>query len=136
LGLALVLSFPTLYRAYRAGRVFTGLFGVREGIEDGGYASVPTITRKTVLAKERRRPLATLTPFLSFFLWSPLGVGLNVGQGASSESRLLPLVLTFMLPVVIVVLYFVTILVCTLTHAPLISNSNRAGKCSMCISFI
>jgi ferric-chelate reductase len=32
-----------------------------------------------------------------------------------------------------VVLYFVVIVVCTLTQAPLIDNPNRAGKCSMCI---
>jgi hypothetical protein len=96
LGLALVLSSPILYRAYRAGRVFTGLFGVREGIEERGYVSVPKITRKkTVLAKEHHRPLGTLIPFL---LWTPLGVGLNVGQSALSESRLLPVVLTFTHP--------------------------------------
>ena len=98
LGLALVLSLPILYRAYRAGRVFTGLFGVREGIEGRGYLTVPTITRKTVLASKHRRPLGTLIPFFSFILWSPLGVGLNVGQSASSESTLLPVMLTFTLP--------------------------------------
>jgi hypothetical protein len=73
--------------------MFTGLFGVREGIEERGYVSVPKFTRKkTVLAKEQ---LGTLIPFL---LWSPLGVGLNVGQSASSESRFLPVVLTFTPP--------------------------------------
>jgi len=99
LGLALVLSFPILYRAYRAGRVFTGLFGVREGNEERGYVPASTITRKkTVLTKEHRRPFGTLIPFLSFLLWSPLGVGLNVGQSASFESGFLPVVLTFTVP--------------------------------------
>ena len=56
---------------------------------------MPKVTRKkTVLAKDRPRPLG---PLMSFLLWSPLGVGLNVGQSTSSESRLLPLVLTFTL---------------------------------------
>jgi hypothetical protein len=79
--------------------VYTGLFGVREGIEERGYVNVPTIARKkSVLAKEHSRPLGTLIPFLSFLLWSPLGVGLNVGQSASSESGPLAVVLTFTFP--------------------------------------
>jgi len=87
--------------------VFTGFFGVREGIEGQGYVPAPTITRKKT--KEHLRPFGTLIPFLSSLLWSPLGVGLNVGQ------------------ITVVILYFIVIIVCTLTHAPLIDNPNRAG---------
>ena len=95
MGLALVLSSPILYRAYRAGRVFTGIVGVREDIKERGYVLAPTITRKkAVLAKEHRQLLGTPIPSPSFLLWSPLGVGLNVGQSTSSESRLFPVVLT------------------------------------------
>ena len=98
--LALVLSSPILYRAYRAGRVFSGLFGVREGFEERGYVPAPTIIRKktTVLVNEHFQPLGALIPFLSFLLWSPLGVGINVGQSASSESGFSPAVLTFTIP--------------------------------------
>ena len=99
LGLALVLSSPALYRAYLAGRVFPGLFGVREGIREWGYIPAPTIPpKKAVLAKKHRQPLGTPIPFVSFLVWSPLGVGLNVGQSTSSESRLLPVILTFTVP--------------------------------------
>ena len=87
LGLALVLSLPVLYRAYRAGRVFTGFFGVREGIKDRDYIPAPsTAGKETVLSKEHRRPLSFLIPFTSVLLWSPLGVGLNVGQSTSLKS--------------------------------------------------
>jgi len=101
LGLAILLSLPVLYRAHRAGRAFTGLGGVRENLK-GDYTPVLTTSRKDV-------PLPYLSSFSSLFLWSPLGVGLNVGQ------------------ISVVVLYFIVIITCTVTHAPLIDNPNRAG---------
>jgi ferric-chelate reductase len=127
-----VLSFPALYRAYRAGRVFTGLFGVREGTKERDYTLAPTTAGKdTVLAKEHRRSLCSPISFPSFLFWSPLGVGLNVGQSTSLESRLLPVVLTVRALVTVVVLYFAAIIICTLTKAPLIDNPNRAGMRSV-----
>jgi ferric-chelate reductase len=124
-----VLSFPVLYRAYRAGRVFTGLFGVREGTpKERDYTPAPpTAGNETVLAKEHRRPLYSPISFPSFLLWSPLGVGLNVGQSTSLKSRPFPVVLTVRALVTVVVLYFAIIIICTLTQAPLIDNPNRAG---------
>jgi hypothetical protein len=82
LGVAVVLSLPALYRAYRAGRAFTGLLGVREGIQGRDYAPATAAPRKETATK-RRSPLGYLSSFHALFLWCPLGVGLNVGQSMS-----------------------------------------------------
>ena len=132
-----MLSFPVLYRAYRAGRVFTGLFGVREGTKERDYTPAPTAAGKeAVLAKDHRRSLCSVISSPSFLLWSPFGVGLNVGQSTSLEFTPLLVVLTIRALVTVVVLYFAAIIICTLTKAPLIDNPNRAGMCSVCIWFV
>ncbi|KAH9994986.1 iron reductase [Russula compacta] len=107
LGLTVVFLLPVLYRAYRVGRAFTSLFGVREDSTTHDYIPAPTPPGKEVtLARKHRGPLCHLS---SLLLWSPLGVGLNIGQ------------------ITVVVLYFVLLIVCIVTHAPLIDNPNRAG---------
>ncbi|KAI0295169.1 iron reductase [Multifurca ochricompacta] len=110
LGLAIVLSLPALYRALRKGRMFTGLFGVWEDIRGQGYVPARVIsTKEGVPTQERSRVLDYLTIFRSILLWSPLGFELNLGQ------------------VIVVVLYFTVVIICIVTHAPLMDNPNRAG---------
>lgn len=80
LGLAIVLSLPSIYRAFRARRAFIGPFGVWEG---RSYAPVPTTPQKEVtLRSKNNNALGCLSVSLSVLLWSPLGVGLNLGQSA------------------------------------------------------
>lgn len=107
LGLAIVLSLPSIYRAFRARRAFIGPFGVWEG---RSYALVPTTSQKeVVLHSKHNKALLRLSIFRSVLLWSPLGVGLNLGQ------------------ILVIVVYFIIVIVCIVTHAPLIDNPNRAG---------
>lgn len=83
LGFAIVLSLPSLYRAFRARRAFIGPFGVWEG---RSYAPVPTTAQKEVsLHTKNNKALDSLSIFCSVLLWSPLGVGLNLGQSAFPE---------------------------------------------------
>jgi ferric-chelate reductase len=83
LGLAIVLSLPSIYRAFRARRAFIGPFGVWEG---RSYALVPTTSQKeVVLHSKHNKALLRLSIFRSVLLWSPLGVGLNLGQSAFPE---------------------------------------------------
>lgn len=83
LGLAIVLSLPSIYRAFRARRAFIGPFGVWEG---RSYAPVPTTPQKeAALHSKHNKALGRLSIFGSVLLWSPLGVGLNLGQSAWAE---------------------------------------------------
>jgi hypothetical protein len=80
--LTVVLSLPTLFRALRAGRVFTDLFGVWEG---RSYMPVPTTHRREVSSAPKHSwTLGFLSSFRPLLLWSPLGVGLNLGQSTLS----------------------------------------------------
>ncbi|KAH9041888.1 iron reductase [Lactarius deliciosus] len=107
LGLAIILSLPSFYRAFRARRVFVGLFGVWEG---RAYAPAPTAPQREVAPSPKHsKALGYLSIFRSVLLLSPLGVGLNLGQ------------------ILVVVIYFTVVVVCIVTNAPLIDNPNRAG---------
>ncbi|KAI9434578.1 iron reductase [Lactarius indigo] len=107
LGVAIALSLPSLYRAFRARRAFIGLFGVWEG---SAYAPAPAVPQMEVAPPPKYSTApGYLSIFRSVLLLSPLGVGLNLGQ------------------ILVVVIYFVVIIVCIVTNAPLIDNPNRAG---------
>ncbi|KAH8986463.1 iron reductase [Lactarius akahatsu] len=107
LGLAVILSLPSLYRAFRTRQAFIGLFGVWEG---RAYAPAPTAPQREVAPSPKHsKELGYLSIFRSVLLLSPLGVGLNLGQ------------------ILVVVIYFTVVVVCIVTNAPLIDNPNRAG---------
>ena len=83
LGFAIVFSLPSIYRAFRARRAFIGPFGVWEG---RSYAPVPTTPQKeTAPYPKYNKALGCLIIFRSALLWSPLGVGLNLGQSTLPE---------------------------------------------------
>ena len=90
LGLAIALSLPSLCRAFHARRAFIGLFGVWEG---HAYAPAPTTPQNEVAPDSKNsRALGYLNTFRSVLLWSPLGVGLNLGQSTSPELQSLRLI--------------------------------------------
>ena len=90
LGLAIVLSLPSIYRAFLARRAFLGPFGVWEG---RSYAPVPTMPQKDVTLHLRNNHVFDfLSVPLSVLLWSPLGVGLNLGQSALPEFQSLHII--------------------------------------------
>ncbi len=85
-----MLSLPSLYRAFRAGRVFTGLSGVSVDIKGHGYVPAPTTPqREAAQGSKNSRAVGYLSAFRSVLLWSPLGFGLNIGQSMSMEFQLL-----------------------------------------------
>jgi ferric-chelate reductase len=77
LGLAIVLSLPSIFRALRARRAVTGPFGVWEG---RSYAPVPATPQKEITSRlKNNNAFGYLSTSFSVLLWSPLGVGLNLG---------------------------------------------------------
>ncbi|THH15440.1 hypothetical protein EW146_g5043 [Bondarzewia mesenterica] len=107
LGLVIVASLPRSVRAVRSRRAFTGLFGIWEDVAGKWYASAEAKER---IPKRKNRKLAALLQTIgSVLLWSPMGVGLDLGQ------------------ILVVVGYIITIILCITLNAPLIDNPNRAG---------
>ena len=85
LGLAIVLSLPSLYYAFRARQVFTGFFDMWEGC---GYAPTPTNSQREVAPDlKHSRALGRLSIFRSVLLWSPLGIGLTVSLGGNTTKH-------------------------------------------------
>ncbi|TFK37211.1 hypothetical protein BDQ12DRAFT_685512 [Crucibulum laeve] len=88
---------------------------VHEGaISEKGWRGKEVTTRGRASQMERRsgairRVEAFLSALGSVVYWSPPGLGLNAGQ------------------LVLITGYFVTVLLCMILQAPLISNSNRPG---------
>ncbi|KAI0270454.1 iron reductase [Gloeopeniophorella convolvens] len=112
LGLFIVLSLPTVNRALRAGREFTGLLGVWEDLKLRGYTTARasgSYREETTPTTGLNRSQGWLVIIRSALMWSPLGFSLDLGQ------------------IIVVVLYFAVLIVCIVTNAPLIDNSNRAG---------
>ncbi|KAI0049071.1 iron reductase [Auriscalpium vulgare] len=108
IGAAIVLSLPRLVRAMKARREFTGLLGVWEDVS-GQRRYVSMGDGKKVPERRRKVMAGWINMVTSVLLWSPLGVGLTLGQ------------------VIISVVYIVVVLVCIVTKAPLLDNPNRAG---------
>ncbi|KAA1466991.1 iron reductase [Dentipellis sp. KUC8613] len=106
-GLAVVLSLPYLLRSIRARRAFTGLFGIWEDLSGKRYASVAGSGEAP--SRRRSRIGAVLRSVGSVLLWSPPGLRLDVGQ------------------MLVIIGYLVTIIICIVMNAELVSNANRAG---------
>ncbi|KAI0061356.1 iron reductase [Artomyces pyxidatus] len=114
MALAIVLSLPRLFRAIKARRAFTGLFGVWEDLSGKKY--IPVTSNKDTPPRRRKGLSGALSTLTSVMLWFPLGVGLDVGQTD-----------TFLIPVIVVSAYILTVLLCITMDSQLISNPNRAG---------
>ncbi|KAF9553360.1 hypothetical protein CPC08DRAFT_697815 [Agrocybe pediades] len=111
----ILLSLPNLLRSLRNGRAYSTLLGISEDIGGREYDAVLLLDRS-----EAKRPLAKrafslrlLENFVgrlgSIFYWTLPGIGLNAGQ------------------ILVLAGYIVTVVLCIVLDAPLISNSNRAG---------
>ena len=97
--------------------------------EGRDYAPVPTIPQRVVATDSKHnRVLGYLSICCSTLLWSPHGPGLNLGQ--STLPRLPPLHLIHLTRSTSSCDsdYFTVIVVCIVTHVPLIDNPNRAGR--------
>ncbi|KAL0953023.1 hypothetical protein HGRIS_007227 [Hohenbuehelia grisea] len=110
LGACILVSLPSVLRSLRNKRLFTGFFGVREfGNEYSAVAEKPINEPAQSRRSRRGRTEALLLSVASILLWSPPGIELNLGQ------------------LIIIVGYVTVVLVCIISQAPLVENSNRAG---------
>ncbi|KAF8147881.1 ferric reductase like transmembrane component-domain-containing protein [Crassisporium funariophilum] len=106
-----LLSLPHLVRSIRNGRAYSTLFGISEDLND--YTPITPV--KARRRKERntvswvRKAENCLGIFGGLFNWTIPGLGLNAGQ------------------IILLAAYVVTVLLCIVLEAPLVSNSNRAG---------
>ncbi|KAJ3757470.1 iron reductase [Lentinula raphanica] len=101
LGASLLFAAPRLVRSIRAGRAFTGFFGIKEDWERSGKYEVVDSRRTTVEG--------TISAMRSVALWSLPGLGLNAGQ------------------IFVILAYLVIVLICIIIDSQLVNNSNRAG---------
>ncbi|KAI0027920.1 ferric reductase like transmembrane component-domain-containing protein [Vararia minispora EC-137] len=109
LAAAVGLSAPRFLRAVRRRRAHVDLFGVRD---DSGraYESVTQLREFPRPKSKFSEMLAGILRMLgSVLLWSPLGVGLDVGQ------------------IIVCAGYIATVVCCIFIKAPLVDNPNRAG---------
>ncbi|TFY75798.1 hypothetical protein EWM64_g8214 [Hericium alpestre] len=113
-GAAIVLALPYLVRSIRNRRAFTGLFGVTEDL-NGRYEPITSkedtgVEETTRMRTVKRSVLwASFKTFSSVYLYSPPGLGMDLGQ------------------ILVVAGYLATVIACVVTDAQLISNANRAG---------
>ncbi|CAA7261337.1 unnamed protein product [Cyclocybe aegerita] len=113
-GLFVLLALPHLVRSVRSGRAFASVWGVTEEFGHAGYEAVGASKRRPTRRRggrgsALRRVEATLSRMGAWLYWTLPGIGLNLGQ------------------IIIVAAYLLTVVLCIVLKAPLISNSNRAG---------
>lgn len=131
-----LLSLPHLVRSIRNGRAYSTFFGISEDLSGHEYLSVSRSSPEKPIQRNNPSLLQVVEKLLgllgSVFYWTLPGFGLNAGQSkyhvvgvVSSSCRL-----TFpcILLVIVVAAYVIAVVLCIVLDAPLVSNSNRAGK--------
>ncbi|KAJ3488444.1 hypothetical protein NLJ89_g11617 [Agrocybe chaxingu] len=112
-GLFVLLALPHLVRSIRSGRAFSSVWGVTEEFGHARYEAVGTSKSRAMRRGGRgsalRKVEAALSRIGAWLYWTLPGIGLNLGQ------------------IIIVAAYLLTVVLCIVLKAPLISNSNRAG---------
>ncbi|KDR77917.1 hypothetical protein GALMADRAFT_65414 [Galerina marginata CBS 339.88] len=116
LAFVLLLSVPHLIRSMRNGRAFSTLLGISEDLTGNDYTSIAISASETGNKSPRKLSpsfFRSIENFLgtlgSIFYWTLPGIGLNAGQ------------------ILILTAYVITVVLCIVLDAPLMSNSNRAG---------
>ncbi|KAJ3711396.1 hypothetical protein C8R42DRAFT_616455 [Lentinula raphanica] len=123
LGASLLFAAPRLVRSIRAGRAFTGFFGIKEDWERSGkYEVIDSRRTSTTTSKKNstrksysststlmRTAEGIISAMRSVALWSLPGLGLNAGQ------------------IFVILAYLVIVLICIIMDSQLVNNSNRAG---------
>ncbi|KAF9565746.1 hypothetical protein CPC08DRAFT_157968 [Agrocybe pediades] len=110
-----LLAIPHLYHSIRTGRAYSTLLGISEDLTGKDY-SVVQVSGSQSDIKQKRNPVGVVRTFGKLvdkagllFCWTLPGIGLNAGQ------------------ILLMVGYAITILLCMVLEAPLMSNSNRPG---------
>ncbi|KAG1893580.1 iron reductase [Suillus fuscotomentosus] len=107
LALTVVVSIPSLILGLRHGRSLKGITGISE--TDGYQPAHSDGKEPPPIRRRHRRLVGAWNALISPTYWSPVKLGLNLGQ------------------IIVLLAYLAAVPVCIIKDVPLISNPNRAG---------